>query len=188
MSNNRFGIRTLRFDATEGFFLNGKHVKISGNINHQDHAGVGSALPDYLQYYRIRLLKNMGVNAYRTSHNPPTPEFLDACDSLGMLVLDENRLLNSSPEYMSQFERLIVRDRNHPSVFMWSIGNEEGWIHTNSNGKRIAQTLIAKQKELDPTRTCTYAADVPNVFNGVNEVIPVRSFNYRQLCCSRLSP
>ena len=69
----------------------------------------------------------MGVNAYRTSHNPPTPELLDACDSLGMLVLDENRLLNSSPEYMSQFERLIIRDRNHPSVFMWSIGNEEGW-------------------------------------------------------------
>ena len=177
---HNFGIRTLRFDATEGFFLNGKHVKIHGTNNHQDHAGVGSALPDYLQYYRIRLLKNMGVNAYRTSHNPPTPELLDACDSLGMLVLDENRLLNSSPEYMSQFERMILRDRNHPSVFLWSIGNEEGWIHTNSNGKRIAQTLLAKQKELDPSRISTYAADVANVFPGVNEVIPVRGFNYRQ--------
>ena len=126
------------------------------------------------------LLKNMGVNAYRTSHNPPTPELLDACDSLGMLVLDENRLLNSSPEYMNQFERLIMRDRNHPSVFLWSIGNEEGWIQTNSIGKRIAQTLLAKQKELDPTRTSTYAADVANVYHGVNEVIPVRGFNYRQ--------
>ena len=148
--------------------------------NHQDHAGVGSALPDYLQYYRIRLLKNMGVNAYRTSHNPPTPELLDACDSLGMLVLDENRLLNSSPEYMDQFERMIKRDRNRASVFMWSIGNEEGWVQATSYGKRIAQTLIAKQKELDPTRTSTYAADVANVFKGVNEVIPVRGFNYRQ--------
>ena len=177
---HRFGIRTLRFDATEGFFLNGIHVKIHGTNNHQDHAGVGSALPDYLQYYRIRLLKNMGVNAYRTSHNPPTPELLDACDSLGMLVLDENRLLNSSSEYMSQFERMILRDRNHPSVFLWSIGNEEGWIHTNSNGKRIAQTLLAKQKELDPSRISTYAADVANVFPGVNEVIPIRGFNYRQ--------
>jgi beta-galactosidase len=177
---HNFGIRTLRFDATEGFFLNGKHVKIHGTNNHQDHAGVGSALPDYLQYYRIRLLKNMGVNAYRTSHNPPTPELLDACDSLGMLVLDENRLLNSSSEYMSQFERMILRDRNHPSVFLWSIGNEEGWIHTNSNGKRIAQTLLAKQKELDPSRISTYAADVANVFPGVNEVIPIRGFNYRQ--------
>jgi beta-galactosidase len=122
----------------------------------------------------------MGSNAYRTSHHPPTPELLDACDSLGMLVLDENRLLNSSPEYMDQFERLIKRDRNHPSVFLWSIANEEGALQTNSTGKRIAQTLIAIQKQLDPTRTSTYAADLPNVFNGVNEVIPVRGFNYRQ--------
>ena len=175
----RFGIRTVEIKPN-GVFLNGQHVKLLGVNNHQDHAGVGSALPDYLQYYRIRLLKNMGVNAYRTSHNPPTPELLDACDSLGMLVMDETRLLNSSPEYMNQFERMIKRDRNRASVFMWSIGNEEGWIHTNSVGKRLAQTFIAKQKELDPTRTCTYAADVPNVFNGINEVIPVRSFNYRE--------
>jgi beta-galactosidase len=181
---SRMGIRTLRFDATEGFFLNGKHVKILGTNNHQDHAGLGSALPDYLQYYRIGLLKNMGVNACRTSHNPPTTAFLDACDSLGMLVLDENRLLNSSPEYISQFERLIKRDRNHPSVFLWSIGNEEGWIQTGSHGKRIAQTLLARQKELDPTRTSTYAADVPNVFHGVNEVIPIRGFNYRQFAAA----
>ena len=65
----------MRFDGNEGFFLNGKHVKIYGTNNHQDHAGVGSALPDYLQYYRVRLLKNMGVNAYRTSHNPPNPNY-----------------------------------------------------------------------------------------------------------------
>jgi len=177
---HRLGIRTLRFDGKEGFFLNGQSVKIKGTNNHQDHAGVGSALPDYLQYYRIRLLKNMGVNAYRASHNAPTPELLDACDSLGMLVIDEQRLLNSSPEYINQFERLILRDRNHPSVFMWAIGNEEGWIQTNSHGKRIAQTLLAKQQELDPSRTSTYAADLPNVFQGINEVIPVRGFNYRQ--------
>ncbi len=176
----RIGIRTIRFDAKEGFFLNGEYVKLQGVNNHQDHAGVGSALPDYLQYYRVALLKEMGVNAYRTSHHAPTPELLAACDSLGMLVMDEQRLLNSSPEYMSQFERLIKRDRNHPSVFLWSIGNEEGWIQTNSTGKRIAQSLLAKQRALDPTRTSTYAADVPNVFQGVNEVIPVRGFNYRQ--------
>ena len=177
---HRFGFRNFRFDGTQGFFLNGKHLKIQGANNHQDHAGVGSALPDYLQYYRVRLLKNIGINACRTSHNPPTPQFLDACDSLGMLVLDENRLLNSSVENMDQFGRLIKRDRNHPSVFLWAIGNEEGWIHTTTLGKRIAQTLIAKQKELDPSRTCTYAADVANVYKGVNEVIPVRGFNYRQ--------
>jgi beta-galactosidase len=178
-SNHRMGIRTVDIKPN-GVFLNGKYIKIKGTNNHQDHAGVGSALPDYLQYYRIRLLKEMGSNAYRTSHNAPTPELLDACDSLGMLVLDEQRLLNSSPEYMDQFERLIRRDRNHPSVFLWSIGNEEGWIQTTDVGKRIAQTLLAKQKQLDPTRTSTYAADVANVFKGVNEVIPVRGFNYRQ--------
>ncbi|MEO8795611.1 MAG: glycosyl hydrolase 53 family protein, partial [Daejeonella sp.] len=176
----RFGIRTIRFDAKEGFFLNGKYLKIQGTNNHQDHAGLGSALPDYLNYYRIRLLKNMGANAYRTSHNPPSPELLDACDSLGMLVMDETRSLNSSAENLDQFDRMILRDRNHPSIFMWSIGNEEGWIQTQSNGKRIAQTYLARQKELDPTRTSTYAADVANVFSGINEVIPVRGFNYRE--------
>ena len=78
-----FGIRTIKFDPDEGFFLNGKAVKIKGTCNHQDHAGVGSALPDRIQYYRIEKLKEMGMNAYRTSHNPPTPELLDACDRLG---------------------------------------------------------------------------------------------------------
>ncbi len=175
----RFGIRSVDIKPN-GVFLNGKHVKLLGVNCHQDHAGVGSALPDALQFYRIRLLKNMGVNAYRTSHNAPTPELLDACDSLGMLVMDEQRLLNSSPEYMDQLERLIKRDRSHTSVFMWSIGNEEGMIQANSFGKRIAQTLLAKQRQLDPTRTSTYAADMGNYYRGVNEVIPVRSFNYRQ--------
>ncbi len=174
----RFGFRTIEIKSN-GVFLNGKHIKIYGTNNHQDHAGVGTAMPEYLQYYRVGLLKNMGVNAYRTSHNPPTPELLDACDSLGMLVLDEQRLLNSSKEYMNQFEWLLKRDRSRTCVFLWSIGNEEGFIQTNSYGKRIAQTFITKQKQLDPTRTCTYAADLPNVFEGVNEVIPVRSFNYR---------
>jgi beta-galactosidase len=176
--SERFGIRNIDIKPN-GVFLNGKHIKLQGVNCHQDHAGVGSALPDYLQYYRISLLKEMGVNAYRTSHNPPAPELLDACDSLGMLVMDETRLLNSSPEYMSQFERMILRDRNHPSVFMWSIGNEEGWVHTTPVGKRIALSLLTKQKALDPTRTSTYAADVGNVYQGINEVIPVRSFNYR---------
>lgn len=178
--STRFGIRTLAFAPDHSLLLNGKMVKIQGVNCHQDHAGVGSALPDYLQYYRIRLLKEMGVTAYRTSHHPPTPELLDACDSLGMLVLDETRLSNSSPEYMTQLEDLIRRDRNRASVFMWSIGNEEGYIQTNSYGKRIALSLLARQRQLDPTRTSTYAADLGNYFPGINEVIPVRGFNYRE--------
>ncbi len=176
----RFGIRKVEMTADKGLILNGKPIKIKGVNCHQDHAGVGSALPDYLQYYRIGQLKKYGVNAYRTSHNPPTPELLDACDSLGMLVLDETRLLNSSPGYMDQFERLIRRDRSRASVFLWSIGNEEQQVQTTGEGKRIALTLMARLKELDPTRTCTYAADLANVFTGINEVIPVRGFNYRE--------
>jgi len=178
--NNRVGIRTIEIKPN-GVFLNGHYIKIKGTNNHQDHAGVGSALPDYLQYYRVRLLKDLGCNANRTSHNAPTPELLDACDSLGMLVLDENRLLNSSPEYVDQFKRLLLRDRSRTCVFLWSIGNEEGWVQTQPVGRRIAQSLLAIQKELDPTRISTYAADVANVYHGINEVIPVRGFNYRHL-------
>lgn len=176
---NRFGIRTIQIKS-DGVFVNGVYTKILGTNNHQDHAGVGSAMPDYLQYYRTRLLKEMGSNAIRTSHNPPTPELLDACDSLGMLVLDENRLLNSSPEYLSDFKKLLKRDRSHTSVFMWSIGNEEQYIQANSYGSRIATTLLNVQQQMDPTRVSTYAADLGNEFKGVNSVIPVRGFNYRE--------
>ncbi len=174
----QFGIRTIRFDKDRGFFLNDKPVKIKGVCCHQDHAGVGSALPDRLQYFRIEKLKEMGANAYRASHNPPTIELLEACDRLGMLVMDENRLIGSSPEWMSQFERLILRDRNHASVIIWSIGNEERMIQNTDIGKRIAQSLLRRQRELDPTRPATYAADNRDQFAGINSVIPVRGFNY----------
>ncbi len=179
----RFGIREINI-TDSGVYLNRKYVKIKGTNNHQDHAGVGSALPDYLQYYRIGLLKQMGTNAYRTSHHAPTPELLDACDSLGMLVLDENRLLNISEQYIHDWEWQLKRDRNRASVFLWSIGNEEGWVQGNNIGKAVALQLIAKQKELDPTRVATYAADMGNVFTGINEVIPVRGFNYREYAVS----
>ena len=174
----RFGVRTITVDKDKGLFVNGNPVKIQGVCCHQDHAGVGAALPDFLQYYRIALLKEMGTNAYRTSHNAPTPELLDACDSLGMLVLDETRLLDSGPEYEAQFRHLLLRDRNHPSVFMWSIGNEEWVAQTNSIGKRIAQNQVLLAHELDPTRLCTEAVNDGNVYRGVNEVLPVRGFNY----------
>jgi len=175
----RVGIRNIKIDPEKGLYLNDEHVKIKGVNCHQDHAGLGSALPDYLQYYRIRLLKEMGANAYRTSHNPPTPELLEACDSLGMLVIDETRLFNSGPEYIDQLKRLVRRDLNHPCIFMWSIGNEEGWVQTNETGKRIALSMLAELKKLDPSRPVTYGADLANHFEGVNEVIPVRGFNYR---------
>jgi len=178
-SITRFGIRSIEIKP-DGVYLNGNYIKIKGTNNHQDHAGVGSAIPDNLQYFRIRRLKQLGSNAYRTSHNPPTPELLDACDSLGMLVMDENRYLSTSPQYLNDWERLIKRDRSRTSVFIWSIGNEEGWIQTNPIGKYLAQSLLAIQQKLDPSRLSTYGADVANVFSGINEAVPVRGFNYRE--------
>jgi beta-galactosidase len=176
-----FGIRTVLFDKDKGFFLNGRSIKIKGVCCHQDHAGVGSALPDRLQYYRIQKLKEMGCNAYRTSHNPPTSELLEACDRLGMLVMDENRLMGSTPEMMGQFERLILRDRNHPSVIIWSLGNEEFLIQSTDVGRRVAESLLRRQRELDPTRLSTYAANNGNQFEGINSVVPVRGINYMAL-------
>lgn len=174
------GIRTIRFDKDKGFFLNGKHVEIQGTCNHQDHAGVGSALPDGLQVFRIKALKEFGCNAYRTSHNPPTTELLDACDSLGMLVLDENRLMGSTPEETDQLKHLIFRDRNHPCVIAWSIGNEEWAIENGENGAKIARTLKRIQKEYDPSRLCTFAGDNGAQYEGVNSVVDVRGVNYTE--------
>ena len=173
----RFGVRTIRFDKDNGFFLNGKSVKIKGFCNHQDHAGVGSALPDRLQYFRLERLKAMGTNAYRCSHNPPTPELLDACDELGMLVMDENRLLDSSPEVLSQLTRLVKRDRNHPSIILWSIGNEEP-EQGSDRGRRIGETMVRTVKALDDSRPTTYACNGGNLFFGVNQTVDVRGFNY----------
>ena len=175
-----FGIRTIFFDKDKGFFLNGKHVILKGMCNHQDHAGVGSALPDALQDYRIKQLKAMGCNAYRTSHNPPTPELLDACDRLGMLVMDENRLIGTSDWILDHFQRLIKRDRNHPCVILWSIGNEENEGST-ARGERIGERMVALAHRVDPTRPTTYAGNNGTDYEGVNKTVDVRGFNYIML-------
>ncbi len=173
-----FGIRTIRFDKDSGFFLNGTRIELKGTCNHQDHAGVGSALPDGLQYFRIKKLKEFGCNAIRTSHNPPTPELLEACDKLGMLVMDENRYMGNTYEIKSLFKNLILRDRNHPSVIIWSLGNEEWKIQNNNIGKGIAESFMRIIKKFDPSRLCTYAANNGGHFDGINSVIQVRGFNY----------
>ncbi len=173
-----FGIRTVAFDAEKGFLLNGQPYVIKGTCNHQDHAGVGAALPDRLQYFRIARLKEMGSNAYRCTHNPPTPELLEACDRLGMLVMDENRLLGSDAQNLDRLDRLIRRDRNHPSVFMWSIANEEFSVQATPVGGRVGATMVALVKQLDPTRPITMAANLGNTFVGLNSVVDVRGWNY----------
>jgi beta-galactosidase len=172
-----FGIRTMRFDPDRGFFLNGTRVELKGTCNHQDHAGVGSALPDRLQSYRVEKLKGMGCNAYRTSHNPPTPELLDACDRLGMLVLDETRMMSSSHEGLSQFSRMVRRDRNHPCVFAWSIGNEEWRIQGNERGALIAATMKRLARRLDPSRPVTEAMN-SDWGKGLSDVVDIQGFNY----------
>ncbi|MBN1895442.1 DUF4982 domain-containing protein, partial [bacterium] len=172
-----FGIRTVRFDPDRGFFLNGKPLKIRGVNNHQDHAGVGTAMPDGLQEFRILRLKEMGCNAIRTAHNPPTPEMLDACDRLGMLVLDENRLMGVNDEHLYCLERLIKRDRNHPSVMLWSLGNEEWAIEGNIKGVRIVSTMQAFAQRLDSSRAIT-AASSGGWDGGIGTVVQVMGYNY----------
>jgi len=172
-----FGFRDIRFDADQGVFLNGQPLKLKGTCNHQDHAGLGSALPDAIQRYRLQCLKDMGCNAYRTSHNPPTPELLELCDEMGILVIDETRLMTSSPEGLEQLSTMIRRDRNHPSVMLWSIGNEEPQQGTD-RGAKIARTMKRRVKELDPTRPITAAMD--NGYGlGITSVLDVIGFNYR---------
>jgi beta-galactosidase len=173
-----FGFRTVAFDPEKGFLLNGKPYVLKGTCNHQDHAGVGAALPDALQYFRISRLKEMGCNAYRTSHNPPTPELLEACDRLGMLVMDENRLLGSNAQNLERLEGHIRRDRNHPSVAIWSIANEEFGPEGTVTGGRVARTMQDFIRQLDDTRPITYPAPQGNEFYGINSVIEVRGWNY----------
>jgi beta-galactosidase len=173
-----FGIRTFAFDADRGFLLNGEPYTLKGTSNHQDHAGVGSALPDGVQYYRIARLKDMGCNAYRSSHNPPTPELLDACDRLGMIVMDENRLLGSDSLHLAMLEQHIKRDRNHACVGLWSLGNEEFTVQGTQSGRRTVATMQELVKRLDPSRPVTCNAAVGNEYPGVNEAIEVRGWSY----------
>ncbi len=172
-----FGVRTVRFDATNGVFINGQHVWIQGMCNHQDHAGVGSALPDRLQYYRIERLKQMGANGYRTSHNAPTAELLEACDRLGMLVLDETRRVGSDSESLGQLQRMILRDRNHPSIFCWSLANEESLQGDSVNGTPVMQAMQNLAHSLDSTRLCTAALN--SWGSGFSLVLDVQGFNYQ---------
>jgi beta-galactosidase len=172
-----FGIRTLRWDANEGFFLNGKRVELKGTCDHQDHAGVGVAVPDELNVFRVEQLKKMGSNAIRTSHNAPTTELLDACDRLGMLVMDENREYGINPQQLGELERLILRDRNHPCVIIWSLGNEEWSVEGNNKGTRVTQTMQTFAQRLDPTRRFTVAIS-GGWGGGSSVIIDVMGFNY----------
>ena len=171
------GIRNIRFDADKGFFLNGRHVVLKGVCGHPDHAGLGSALPDGMHEFRLNKLKEMGVNAVRSQHCCSTSEWLDACDRLGIMVLDEHRLFGSAAETLDELESMVVRDRNHPSIILWSLGNEE-FVQSSDVGARIAKTMQRLVKKLDPTRLTTFGANNDGTETGINSVVDVRGWNY----------
>ncbi len=168
-----FGIRTLDFDPDHGFVLDGKHVEIKGTCNHQDFPGVGIGVPDNLWAWRIRKLKALGCNAYRTAHNPLASAFYRACNHLGMLVMDENRHLgdvytaktpNRAPySNLSDLKWMILAQRNDPCVIFWSMCNEEVYTEASRYGKTVFTAMMDLVHRLDPTRpvTCAYVTFPP---------------------------
>lgn len=172
-----FGVRTVAFDADRGFLLNGKALKIRGANMHQDFGGVGVAVTDNLNEYRIRRLKEMGVNAWRT-HHALSPALLDACDRLGMLVMGETRMFGTSPEAVRQLTDMIRRDRNHPCVFIWCMGNEEFSVQNEVWSHRLMEKMTRLVRRLDPTRPVTYAGNNGPDTVGANGAAEVRGVNY----------
>ena len=172
-----FGVRTVAFDADKGFFLNGRPLKIKGTCNHQDHAGVGAALPDRLQWFRAAVLKEMGSNAVRTSHNTPTPEWVEACERLGMMMMCETRMMSSTSESLAQLELMVKRYRNSPAIILWSMGNEESTLQRTPQGERVIADMVTRTHELDPTRLCTSAVN-GSYESRFSDALDVMGFNY----------
>jgi beta-galactosidase len=185
-----FGIRTFSFDAAKGFTLNGRSMKINGVCNHHDLGCLGAAINTRALERQLQIMKGMGVNAIRTSHNPPAPELLDLCDRMGFIVMDEAfdmwRKKKTDFDYSHDWdawhrrdlEDMVLRDRNHPSVIMWSIGNEipEQWDKKDSSGMVIARELAGIITTLDTTRPVTAACNNPDpqnplVLSGALDVI-----------------
>jgi beta-galactosidase len=186
-----FGIRTIKFDVQQGFFLNGQHVYLKGVCDHHDLGALGSAINLRALERQLEILKEMGVNAIRTSHNPPAPELLDLADQMGFVVMDEGFDMWVSGKRPNDYHRAfpdwhgidwraqIRRDRNHPSVVLWSIGNEIG-EQRDAKGHKIAAELTAIAHEEDPTRPTTAAANYAAAgYNGFQKTVDVFGSNYR---------
>ncbi len=186
-TETRFGIRTIVFDANKGFFLNGKRVEIQGVANHQDFPAVGIAVPDSLQPWRVRQLKELGCNGWRTAHNAANEIVMDECDRQGMLVMDENRHLGSGERAktptgtattnLTDLAFMIQRDRNHPSVIMWSMCNEEG-LQGKPEGAEILKVMTDEVHRYDRTRPITSAMNNGLMTNGFTTVEEIIGINY----------
>ncbi|MEI7502790.1 MAG: beta-galactosidase GalB, partial [Paludibacter sp.] len=187
-----FGCRAIRFDKDKGFFLNEKRVKIQGVCLHHDLGPLGAAVNYRATERQLLMMKEMGANAIRTSHNPPSLELLQICDSIGMLVdveaFDEWKIGKNENGYANYFDKwaekdvtsMVRRDRNHPSVIMWSIGNEireQG----SENGKEVASFLAKICRKEDPTRPVTAGFDNYNkaIKNGLTDAVDIVGFNYK---------
>ena len=174
------GFRSIRFDPDRGALLNDQPVKLKGVCLHQDHAGVGVAVPDALLRWRLERLKAMGCNAIRCSHGAPAAELLDLADRMGFLVMDENRRFNPAPDYLAQLEWLVRRDRNHPSVILWSVFNEEP-MQASEAGVEMLRRMVHAVRSLDDSRPVTAALN-GSFFDPVTvaNVVDVTGFNYYQ--------
>ena len=186
-----FGIRTIQFDVDKGFLLNGEKVRLNGVCDHHDLGPLGSALNTRALERQIEILKEMGVNAIRTSHNPPAPELLELCDRMGMVVMDEafdawHRAKKKNDYHLlfddwheKDLRAQIRRDRNHPSVILWSTGNEIG-EQRNAEGHQISVALTRIAHEEDPTRPATAAANYTEAgYNGFQKTVDVFGYNYK---------
>lgn len=178
-NTTEFGIKTVAFDAEKGFLLNGEPYLLKGTCNHQDFAGVGVALPDSLIEYKLKKLKEMGSNAYRSAHHPASQELLELCDRMGILVMNENRKLDSTQQGIRELEELILGSRNHACIFMWSMENEE-ILEGTVMGTRILRTLTDLTHKLDPHRPVTAAMNHGWNDGGYSDVVDVVGYNYGQ--------
>ncbi|MDR0748818.1 MAG: DUF4982 domain-containing protein [Tannerellaceae bacterium] len=171
-----FGLRTIDY-TREGLFLNGRWVELKGVCEHQDFAGVGIALTDDIMEYKVKRMKDMGVNAYRSSHHPATRSFLDICDREGILVLNENRNFMVNPITLEDIRDLIVSSRNHPCVFMYCLENEE-MITPAKQGKALLKRIKELVKHQDPTRMITMAGMAAKEDSAYVTIPDVAGFNY----------
>lgn len=170
-ASKRFGIRTIKYSVDKGFELNDETVKLKGVCGHDDFAGVGTALTRPIIAYKIDRLKSMGCNAYRCAHNPPDPKFLELCDTMGMLVMDETRMPGIDQDNMTDYIDLIKRDRNHPSVICWSMGNEEMALQMTEIGVKIIQKMQTIGQLYDDSKPFMYALnnDYSNIIDWDRE-------------------
>ncbi len=178
-----FAIRSVTYSVEKGMFLNGQYIFLKGACGHDDFAGVGTALNRSIIEHKVKVLKSFGCNSYRCSHNPPSPIFLDVCDELGMLVMDETRIAGTSREVMEDFTDLIKRDRNHPSVLFFSMGNEEMNIQNNRTGTNIFSKMRAIGEKMDDSHFYMYAINADKNKNvdfieGDGLHLPIHGVNY----------